>query len=132
MEFTELSVYLKSKKQTLGFRKILFGVFLGLFVALSASQLTSCKLILNQEAQENRRIKATQRQISKEKEERYAAYRKQADRQHKSQDKATRKRMKELERKSKRWRDNKPVPFYERWYYQWTKERKTRRQERIE
>lgn len=87
---------------------------------------------MSREMQEERRIKATQQNIQKEKDERDGEYRKQADRQRKVQDKATRKRMKELEKKSKRWRDNKPEPFYERWYSRWTEKRDNRRQQRNE
>lgn len=106
-------------------------VYMGL-IALATLQLNSCKVFMSREMQEERRIKATQQNIQKEKDERDGEYRKQADRQRKVQDKATRKRMKELEKKSKRWRDNKPEPFYERWYSRWTEKRDNRRQQRNE
>jgi len=127
-----MSCHLKAEKTNSGILSFIRRfLYLGL-IAMVVFQIQSCNTFKIKEIQEDRRVKASQRKIQKEKDDRDAEYRKQASRQMKAQDKATRKRMKELEKKSRRWQANKPEPFYERWYYNWRERRDNRRQQRTE
>jgi hypothetical protein len=91
----------------------------------------SCDSMKRMQRQEDRRMAASKKKIEQQKQEREKVYQKQAERQKDIQTKETRKQMKELERKSKRWRDGKPEEtFYERWWYKMSESRDRRRERR--
>lgn len=92
--------------------------------------LFSCNTTNRMQRQDDRRVSRTQKEIQKARDEREKEYRKIVENQQKRQSKETRKQMKELEKKSKRWREGKKDPFYERWIYNWNESRERRKQQR--
>jgi Flp pilus assembly protein TadB len=102
------------------------------WILLIAIMAIGCNATMMKQRQDDRRIAGNKKEISKKQDERTAAYLKQAERQKKMQTKETRKRMKELEKRSKRWRDGKKEPFYEKWMYDWGKRRQDRKDRRQE
>lgn len=106
--------------------RLTFMIFLIAILAIG------CNTTMMKQRQEDRRIAGNKKEISKKQDQRTAAYLKQAERQKKMQTKETRKRMKELEKRSKRWRDGKKDPFYEKWMYDWSKRRQDRKDRRQE
>lgn len=92
----------------------------------------ACNPVSRMQRQEDRRVSANKSGVEKTKDDREKEYRKKVERQKKIQTKETRKRMKALEKKSKRWRDDKKEPFYERWYSNWLEKRSQRQQDKRE
>ncbi len=104
-----------------------------IIMILSVSFLTvSCSTMSFMQRKEDRRLAKKQKDISQTRDDREDVYRQQVEQQHKMQTKETRKRMRELERKSKRWREGKGDPFYERWIQRWQEIRENRRQSRYD
>jgi Ni/Co efflux regulator RcnB len=106
-----------------------FRHFAVLYVVLFFALLWGCSTQTRATRAEERRQSKTQSEIEKRKQERVEEYQGQVERHKKIQSKKTRKEMKRMEKKAKRWRAGKREPFYERWYYQW-EENRNRRQER--
>lgn len=77
---------------------------------------TACNTMKRMERQEDRRQRKIQRGIEKKKWEEEKAYVKMQKRQKRIQDKETRKRMRQLERQSRRWNENKKEFFLVRWW----------------
>ena len=90
---------------------------------------SSCDTVNRMQRKDDRRISNTKKEIDQRQDNRENEYQKLAERQKKIQDKETRKQMRKLEKKSRRWRENKKEPFFERWYYQWQDNRERRRQD---
>lgn len=92
----------------------------------------SCNTMNSMQRKEDRRLAVKQREIEKTQDNRDKTYQKQVERQKRIQTKETRKRMRQLERKSRRWREGKGDPFYERWIQKWQEFRENRQERRRE
>jgi hypothetical protein len=105
----------------------LYGALIMISIILLAG---SCDSMKRMQKKEDRRIAASKKQIEQKQSARDKEYQKLAERQKRIQTKETRKQMKDLEKRSKRWRDGKPQETrFERWTNKMSEkfERKRRR-----
>lgn len=130
MLWMNLFLYFRILKQKimlrLGRKIILYIIMVTSVIFISVS----CGTMNSMQRQEDRRLAKKQKEIGKTQDDRSNEYLKQIERQERIQTKETRKRMRELEKKSKRWREGKGAPFYERWIQKWEEAKENRQQRR--